>query len=223
MTLLLKILLFYGWGGFLHSKLQLNPIHHTASLSTDLATPAQARAGQCQHCWHLYLVGPDRGTDPLKGIFVHFKVLQWHLAQRSVLRLSKTKSTPNVMVGSKKEIQNMDCRPLLVGQIQVQWLLHSTPKNYFLGQCPRALPKSLWFVETGCQVGNPLAWEKWYFDTLRTVQRSRVVSNNAWRGTGTTWEEISAVKFKICIDSWRQGFLLASFRHLRAMIVVEAL
>lgn len=78
--------------------LQLNPIHHTASFSTDLATQPcfRLRAGQCQHCWLLYLVGLDREPDPPKDIFVYIEVILWQQAQGSVHGSMKTKSTPNV-------------------------------------------------------------------------------------------------------------------------------
>lgn len=60
----------------------------------------QARAGQCQHCWHLNLVGPDRDTDPLKDIFsLDFKLLWRQHAQRSVLRW---KQSTDVRVESKE-------------------------------------------------------------------------------------------------------------------------
>lgn len=105
MTLLLKIQLFYrGWGGgILHSKLQLNPIHHTASLSTDLATPTllPGKGRTVPAFWHLYLVGPDRGTDPPKDVSVYFKVLQWQ--KRSEERLRFIEENPKCDGGEQKK------------------------------------------------------------------------------------------------------------------------
>ncbi len=164
MTLLLKILLFYGGKDFaLRASAKSYSSHSIPSLQTWQPWPCyQARAGQCQHCWQLYLVGPDRGTDTPKDIFVYFKVLRWQRAQRSLLRLSKNKVNPTRDGGEQR---NLDCWPLSVGQTQVQRLLYSTLKIYFLSRSPGALPKSFRFVETDCQARHTLDLGKWYFDT----------------------------------------------------------
>lgn len=84
MTLLLKILLFNrGTGVFFALGASAKSY---SSHSTSLYRPGkpqscyQARAGQCQYCWHLYLVGPDRETDPFEG---HFCVFQSALVATS--------------------------------------------------------------------------------------------------------------------------------------------
>lgn len=151
MTLLLKILLFYSRVGdfALRDSAKSYSSHSIPSLQTWQPWPCyQARAGQCQHCWHLYLVGPDRGTDPPKG---HFRVLQ------SALVATHSDKCPQVIENKVKpksdggEQRTRDHQPLLARQTQVQWLLHSTYTISFLAQGPGALPKSLRFVETDCQ------------------------------------------------------------------------
>lgn len=84
------------------------------------------------------------------------------------------------------------------------------------------MPKSLRFVVTDCLGGKTLAEEKWYFDTLHTVQRWRV-SNNGWRGVGTTWEEISEVEVKMSIDSsgWDAPFSLTQFLRRASVSSLE--
>lgn len=84
------------------------------------------------------------------------------------------------------------------------------------------MPKSLRFVVTDCLGGKTLAEEKWYFDTLHTVQRRRV-SNNGWRGVGTTWEEISEVEVKMSIDSsgWDAPFSLTQFLRRASVSSLE--
>lgn len=106
MTLQLKILLFYKGrgegGGFWRTELQLNPIHHTASLSTDLATLAGNRPGKGRTVPALLASIFSCGNAPTKDIFVYFKVLWWQHIQSRVLRLSKTQSTPMLWWGAKQ-------------------------------------------------------------------------------------------------------------------------
>lgn len=94
MTFLLKILLFFYRGGVVVGASAKSYSSHSILLHRP--GPA-AREGRSQHCW----LGPDRGTDPQKDIFVCFKVLRWQKAQRSTLSLMKSKLTPNVIVGRK--------------------------------------------------------------------------------------------------------------------------
>lgn len=146
-----------GWGDFaLRDSAKSYSSHSIPSLQTWQPWPCyQARAGQCQHCWHLYLVGPDRGTDPPKDVFVYFKVLWWQHAQECP-QVIENKVKPKYD-GGERRIR--DHQPLLASQTQVQRLLHSTYTPSFLAQGPGALPKSLWFVETDCQAGE-IPWLK---------------------------------------------------------------
>lgn len=50
----------------------------------------QARAGRCQHCWHLYLVRPDGGIDPLwRAGFCTSNCFRGNLPEVSVYRFLK--------------------------------------------------------------------------------------------------------------------------------------
>lgn len=98
MTLLLKIPLFYGWVGFLLTASAKSYSSHSIalSLSTDLATqallPSKGRMLTVPALLaSIFSCGPDRRSDPLKDIFVYFKVLQRQLAQSSVLKYIKNK------------------------------------------------------------------------------------------------------------------------------------
>lgn len=98
----------------------------------------QARAGQCQHCWHLNLVGPDRDTDPLKDIFFFFGL-------QAALEATRSKECPPVKTKSATDVR-VESKEIWVYKFS-------------------GLPQSFRFVETDCRAGkNPGAYDTYCAD-----------------------------------------------------------
>lgn len=171
----LKILLFYG-ERILHSELQLNPIQHPSLQTWQPQLCYRARAGQRQHCWHLYLVGPERDWRTF-----FFCVLQSALGGNTLRGVPsgwRKQSQPwNVMVG--REIHLVQ-RPRFVGQMKVQWLSHGISHGID--------PSSSWQI-----VGQEIPWLK-RSGTLTHCILCREVSKDAWRPTGTTSNQCIGVQ-----------------------------